>query len=137
MAPSLKVNFSSCAWPLGTSRTERAANASIAAVNRSRAFSPGKFANAASKHEQCNAGRRQDVAVRETFRHAGRPAPAVGNYATVAGNDGRTRSLPATEILSARRQHHDHLAPFEFRLLLDLGERGGVGLDALEQLHAE
>src|SRR6266699_1459236 len=37
----------------------------------------------------------------------------------------------------ARGEHHDHLAAFEFRLLLDLGQRGEVAADALEQLAAE
>src|SRR5262245_64051315 len=37
----------------------------------------------------------------------------------------------------ARRQHHDHLAAFEFWFLLDLGDRPGVGLHALKQLGAE
>src|ERR1700688_3206821 len=37
----------------------------------------------------------------------------------------------------ARGEHHDHLAAFEFRLLLDLGQRGEVAAHALEQLGAE
>ena len=38
---------------------------------------------------------------------------------------------------SLRRQHHHHLAAFEARLALDLGDLLGVGLDALEHGHAE
>src|SRR6266700_4144552 len=37
----------------------------------------------------------------------------------------------------ARGEHHDHLAAFEFRLLLDLGHRREVAADALEQFGAE
>src|SRR5258708_3626745 len=38
---------------------------------------------------------------------------------------------------SPRRQHHHNLAAFEARLLLDLGDFGGVALDAIEKLIAE
>src|SRR5882757_8735240 len=38
---------------------------------------------------------------------------------------------------SARRQHHDDLAAFESRILLDLGELGDVGLDLVQELGAD
>src|ERR1700739_1704406 len=38
---------------------------------------------------------------------------------------------------SSRGQHHDDLAGLEPRLLLDLGEFGGIVLDAVEELGAQ
>src|SRR5581483_5928785 len=37
----------------------------------------------------------------------------------------------------ARRKHHDHLAAFELRLLLDLGDRADIAFHAIEQLGAK
>ena len=36
-----------------------------------------------------------------------------------------------------RRDHHQHLAAFHARMLLDLGDFGDVRLDSLKQHHAE
>ena len=41
------------------------------------------------------------------------------------------------DVASARGQHHHDLTAFETRLLLDLGQLGGVALDAVEQFVAE
>src|SRR5271163_1382494 len=46
-------------------------------------------------------------------------------------------AMTARPAPSLRRQHHHHLAAFHQRLRLDLGDRRGLGLHALEQTKAD
>src|SRR5215204_4645914 len=61
-------------------------------------------------------------------------AKIAANTAKIAANAGATKMR--MELLS-RRQHHHHLAALKARLLLDLGDLGGVVLDTVEQLVAQ
>src|ERR1700752_4695259 len=65
---------------------------------------------------------------------ATRAGPKCGRATRIHGWRASPAGRPA---VLARRQHHDHLAAFEFWFLLDFGDRPGVGLHALKQLGAE
>src|SRR5207302_9442610 len=70
------------------------------------------------------------------------PSPAEASYNTANGCRGFAQAgnrypLFGIMLYSTRRQDHHHLAAFEARLLLDLGDLNGVALDAVEQLIAE
>src|SRR5437660_239567 len=66
---------------------------------------------------------------------ASKTAAAIWPPGCFTGNGAsrRRRSAPP----SPRGQHHHHLAALEAGFLLDLGELGGIVLDAVEQLGAQ
>src|SRR5579871_1369359 len=82
-----------------------------------------------------DAGRRRNTGiVAPTWRP--RPSPSAHTPHRYRTQFGRAQGGNERSALS-RRQHHHDLAALEPRFLLDLGELGGVVLDAVEQLGAQ
>src|SRR5262249_26609561 len=69
-------------------------------------------------------------------RKGGVMAEATAKYNHDPGGSAQ-RIFAAAAPASPRRQHHHNLAPFEARFLLDLGDFGGIVLDAIEELVAQ
>ncbi len=84
-------------------------------------------------------GRAEDF--RDFFPDLMRREPAQRSRVTIEDKGNLHRRHPGqrkrTDAASARRQHHRHLAAFQPRLRLDLRDRRGFFLDAVQELHAE
>lgn len=80
---------------------------------------------------------------RMRVRHSSRGLPVAGPpsqilFAALAARQiGRADGQPAVLLFLLRRQHHDHLAPFQLGKLLDDAVFGKIGFHPLEQIKTE
>src|SRR5215475_5493845 len=88
----------------------------------------------------CSFERAESPSPRQPFsagrRKGGVMAEATAKYNHDPGWSAQ-RVFAAAAPASPRRQHHHNLAAFEARFLLDLGDLGGIVLDAIEELVAQ